>query len=270
MFSKTHTMQNIIRKVSFIAAGCVLVSALNSCTNNSTAGSGNCADSVRMALAAAGVTTTTTTTTTRDTVGGGAGVADTTGNGNGSGNAAANGSSHMSSARGTGREAKTRIMRMELAETDPMLGGHLQVSSPEFGRGGVIPVKYTCDGQGATPPLQVGNIPKGTQSLALIVYDYHASPDGGQTYWLIWNLDTSGVIPENFTNDHEGMNAAHQYGYTPLCGRAGDHRYHFMFYALDCKLVIGKNSTKAAVEGAMRNHILDKGELVGIYNKRIE
>ena len=163
-------MQNIIRKVSFLAAGCVLVSALNSCTNNSTAGSGNCADSVRMALAAAGVTTTTTTTTTRDTVGGGAAVADTTGNANGnsksksngSGNAAANGSSHMSSTRGTGREAKTRIMRMELAETDPMLGGHLQVSSPEFGRGGVIPVKYTCDGQGATPPLQVGNIPKGT------------------------------------------------------------------------------------------------------------
>ncbi len=258
-------MQNIIRKVSFIAAGCVLVSALNSCTGNSTAGSGNCADSVRMALAAAGVTTTTTTTTTRDTAGGGMNATDTAGNGSG----VEKGNSHMSSTS-TGKEKMTRKMRMELAETDPMLGGHLQVSSPEFGRGGVIPVKYTCDGQGATPPLQVGNIPKGAQSLALIVYDYHASPDGGQTYWLIWNLDTTGVIPENFTNDHEGMNAAKQYGYTPLCGRAGDHRYHFMFYALDCKLVIGKNSTKAAVEGAMRNHILDKGEMVGIYNKRIE
>ena len=256
-------MQHIIRKVSYAAVGCVLLSVMYSCTGNSTAGSGNCADSVRMALAAAGVTTTTTTATT---------TSDTAGTAANSGASSTTNSTTTKSVTTKMRRRKGSSKEFEFIEfpADPELGGNMHITSSAFTNGGVIPVKYTSDGQGATPPLAFGNQPNGTKSLAVIVHDYHANARGAQTYWLIWNIDSTAGIPENFTNDHEGMNIAKQYGFTPLCGESGDHRYHFMVYALDCKLVIGKNATKASLERVMQGHILDKGELVGIYNKRIE
>ena len=151
--------------------------------------------------------------------------------------------------------------------TGPMT---LKVASSAFANNGVIPVKYTCDGQGATPPLNITNIPPGTKSLTLIVHDYNATPLGGFTYWVIWNLDTLGVITENFRNGHESLNAAREYGYTPICAKSGNHKYHFIVYAIDTRLLMGKNTTKKIIEKVMKDHILAKGELVGVYNRQLE
>ena len=153
---------------------------------------------------------------------------------------------------------------------EPTGPGTLKVMSPAFANFSVIPVKYTCDGAGVTPPLNVTNIPPGAKSLTLIVHDYNATPEGGFTYWIIWDLDTLGVIPENFRSSHESMNSAKEYGNTPLCAKSGNHKYHFIVYALDCRLVIGKNTTKSSIENVMRGHVLAKGETVGIYNKHLE
>ena len=153
---------------------------------------------------------------------------------------------------------------------EPTSGTKLNITSSAFQNNGVIPVKYTCDGQGATPPLNFGTPPAGTKSYALIVHDYNAYPTHGFTYWIIWNLDTTGFIPENFRSSHESMNAAKQYGYTPIFSRSGDHKYHFIVYALDTRMILGKNTTKGMIENTMKNHILGKGELVGVYNKRLE
>jgi Raf kinase inhibitor-like YbhB/YbcL family protein len=47
----------------------------------------------------------------------------------------------------------------------------LVVTSTAFTHHGRIPVKYTCVGQQASPPLTIGNIPPETKSLAIIVDD---------------------------------------------------------------------------------------------------
>jgi len=172
----------------------------------------------------------------------------------------------------SGRESdrmKTGTGKPTEQSMEPTGPSILSVSSPAFGSGNVIPIKYTCDGQGATPPINVGNIPPGSRSLAMIVHDYEATPQGSFTYWLIWNLDTTN-IPENFVNNHEGMNAAKQYGYTPVCAKSGNHKYHFIVYALDTKLIMPKTTTKEGLESVMKGHILGKGEVVGVYNKHLE
>jgi phosphatidylethanolamine-binding protein (PEBP) family uncharacterized protein len=176
----------------------------------------------------------------------------------------------------------------------------LTVTSYAFTNNGNIPVKYTCVGQQASPPLSIGNIPAGAKSLAIVVDDpdelikpvataapatkskakhkkpttpkhpaTESKPDPGCfTHWVIWNIDVDGgSIPENFKNDNEGTNSAQQIGYAGLCPPTGTHHYHFKVYALDTKLNIPKSSDKAALEKVMQGHIVAWGELVGVFNK---
>ncbi|MCW3120878.1 MAG: hypothetical protein JWQ38_370 [Flavipsychrobacter sp.] len=240
-------MKHVTKTFGFVIAACVLTATMYSCKGNSGSSEKCATDSV------SATTTTVTTTTTID------------GNGTDMSGSNKNGTNTTAKESDKNSNGKKIVMADETGAA-----GTLHVTSPAFGNNGVIPIKYTCDGQGVTPPIDVKNIPVGTKSLTLIVHDYNATPGQGFTYWLIWNLDTLGHIPENFRSSHEGMNAAKEYGNTPLCAKSGDHRYHFMVYAMDSKVLIGKNATKASIEKVMSGHVLAKGEMVGIYNKHLE
>jgi Raf kinase inhibitor-like YbhB/YbcL family protein len=144
------------------------------------------------------------------------------------------------------------------------------VTSPVFANYGVIPVKYTCEGAKASPPLTINNIPPDAKSLAIIIYDPAATTRESMTNWIIWNIDTVHNIPENFVNDDESLNAAHEWGYQPVCPVTGTHYYHFAVYALDAKLRLDRHTTKPVLERAMMGHILAEDELIGQYNKHLE
>ncbi len=148
-------------------------------------------------------------------------------------------------------------------------GKSLTVTSSAFTNNGMIPAKYSCVGQQASPPLSIANIPDGTKSLALIVHDPDAPMAGGFTHWVIYNIDpATTTIPENFKNSDEGLNGAKQKGYHSLCPPTGTHHYHFVVYALDVLLNIDKSTTgKVELEKVMKGHILAQGELVGTFNK---
>jgi hypothetical protein len=143
----------------------------------------------------------------------------------------------------------------------------LTVTSSAFADGTMIPSKYSCEGTEASPPLSVTGIPAGTKSLALIVHDPDASAPGGFTHWVIWNLDKSGTIPENFKGADQGLNGTGKPGYKGMCPPTGTHHYHFKVYALDTRLNIEKNTNKAGLEKVMQGHILGEGEIVGLYAK---
>lgn len=165
-----------------------------------------------------------------------------------------------------GKTKKKKATPVESVLPEPTAKKILTITSSAFKSNDMIPPKYTCDGQGTTPPISIGNIPGGTRSFVLIVHDYEATPKAGFTHWIIWNIDTTGYIPEGFINDHESINAAKQYGYAPICPKSGTHKYHFTVYALDVKLVLDKNTTKQSIENVMRPHVLAKGDLAGTYN----
>jgi Raf kinase inhibitor-like YbhB/YbcL family protein len=146
----------------------------------------------------------------------------------------------------------------------------LKITSPAFGMNCPIPSRYTCDGNDVNPPLLIENLPQGTQSLALIVDDPDA-PGGTFVHWVVWNIGPEtraiaedGVPPQAL----QGKNDFRQQSYGGPCPPSGTHRYFFKLYALDAKINLGAGAGKAALESAMKGHVLAKTELVGRYTRK--
>ena len=143
----------------------------------------------------------------------------------------------------------------------------LSVTSPAFENNKLIPAKYTCDGDDVNPPLTIEGIPEGTKTLALIVDDPDC-PTGTWDHWIVWNIPaTASKIEENTIPGTEGMNDFRRRSYGGPCPPSGTHRYFFKVYALDAKLDLSPTSRKRDVEKAMQDHVLAKGELVGLYRR---
>jgi Raf kinase inhibitor-like YbhB/YbcL family protein len=143
----------------------------------------------------------------------------------------------------------------------------LRVKSSVFEENKLIPKKYSCDGGNVNPPLTIEGLPKETKTIVLIMDDPDA-PMGTFDHWVVWNIPAStSQIAENTALGTEGLNGMKKHGYTGPCPPSGTHRYFFKVYALDLKLDLPTNSTKHDVEKAMQNHILAKGELVGLFKR---
>jgi Raf kinase inhibitor-like YbhB/YbcL family protein len=152
----------------------------------------------------------------------------------------------------------------------------LKLTSPAFQHDGPIPEIHTCDGGDAPPPLEWSGKPEGTKSFALIVDDPDApDPKAPQTtyvHWVLYDIPASidalvaggSGLPDGA---HEGINDFKRRGYGGPCPPVGRHRYFFKLYALD--IVLGSRGplTKAELETAMRDHLLDQAELVGTYER---
>lgn len=154
----------------------------------------------------------------------------------------------------------------------------LLLKSPVFDEGGVIPLKYTCEGDDVAPPLEWKNVPENTESFVLIVDDPDApdpeAPRMTWVHWVVYNLppDVRG-LPEG-ANTHklpagagQGLNDWQKVGYGGPCPPIGRHRYFFKLYALDAVLENLNSPNKAEVETAMQGHIIAQAELVGTYKK---
>jgi Raf kinase inhibitor-like YbhB/YbcL family protein len=144
----------------------------------------------------------------------------------------------------------------------------LKVASPGFQHKGHIPEKYTCEGYNASPPLTIGEIPKGTISMVLIVEDPDA-PGGTFDHWVVWNIQPTEVIGEATVPGIEGKNSKGANKYTGPCPPSGTHRYFFKVFALDTMLNLKSDADKKMVEQALHDHVLAYGEIMGLYKKSI-
>ena len=145
----------------------------------------------------------------------------------------------------------------------------LSIESPAFKNNASIPRHYTCDGKDVNPPLVVRGVPDGAKSLALIVDDPDA-PMGTWVHWVVWNIDPDTMqIAENSvpSGAEQGKNDFRKKSYGGPCPPSGTHRYFFKLYALDTKLNLGSNATKADVEKAMKGHILGEAQTMGLYRR---
>jgi len=141
------------------------------------------------------------------------------------------------------------------------------ISSPVFEHNQKMPSKYTCDGKNINPPLRFSEVPEKAKSLILIIDDPDASM-GTWVHWLIWNIEPAIIeIQENSVpiGAKEGITSFGKPGYGGPCPPSGTHRYFFKLYALDAKLDLDKSIEKEDLEQAMKGHILEKAELVGLY-----
>ena len=151
----------------------------------------------------------------------------------------------------------------------------LTLNSPAFQANASIPSLYTCDGSNISPPLNWAGIPAGTQSLALLVDDPDVPvalrADGMWDHWVLFNIPTSvsGLVENarDVPGAIQGKNTGGKLGYTGPCPPDRQHRYFFKLYALDFVLNLPEGASKAEVEAAMKGHILEEAELMGVYDR---
>ncbi len=142
----------------------------------------------------------------------------------------------------------------------------MRLTSPEFKNNSLIPVKFTCEGEDINPTLDIKDIPAGTEELALIVDDPDA-PMGTWVHWVIYNIPVVSQIKENNVPGRLGVNNLGKRDYHGPCPPSGTHRYFFKIYSLDKKLDLPEGISKDELEKAMKGHILDKAELIGLYKR---
>lgn len=162
----------------------------------------------------------------------------------------------------------------------------LKVTSSAFKEDGIIAAKYAghlvmkrgagaptdCGGGNVSPPLAWTNVPAGTKSFALVVYDPDGAKGSGAVHWVAYGIagDRRG-LPEGFGNAKDSKD------YIGGSGTAGNHDYmgpcpipehtnHYIFslYALDLdRDALQPGLTREQLFAAVRGHVLDVGSLVG-------
>jgi len=149
----------------------------------------------------------------------------------------------------------------------------MEIRSPAFQEGGMIPKQYTCDGQNVSPPLEWSGVPPEAKSLILIADDPDA-PSGTFTHWVVFNIPaTVKSLPENVAQGtiagggRQGRNDFKRSAYGGPCPPGGTHRYFFKLYALSADLALDDSATKSQVETAMDGNILAQGALMGKYQR---
>ncbi|MFH0754666.1 MAG: YbhB/YbcL family Raf kinase inhibitor-like protein [Candidatus Omnitrophota bacterium] len=143
----------------------------------------------------------------------------------------------------------------------------LQLTSPDIREGDYIHHKFTCQGVNISPALEFVNVPDKTNSLALIVHDPDA-PGGDWVHWVVYNIPSENyLIHQGWTYGLEGQNDFGKDAWGGPCPPSGTHHYVFTGYALDEMLDLKKGATRQELEAVMKGHVLDKGELIGLYEK---
>jgi hypothetical protein len=154
----------------------------------------------------------------------------------------------------------------------------LHLSSSAFEALGTIPKRHTCEGEDVSPPLTWGDAPAGTKSFALVVDDPDApdpaAPRVVWVHWVLYDLPASASgLPAAVTaktlpaGAREGLNDWKRPGWRGPCPPVGRHRYVHKLYALDVVLPDLHRPTRAALEQAMKGHVLAQAALVGTYQR---
>jgi len=160
-------------------------------------------------------------------------------------------------------------------------GPGLTLTSPAFEDGGIIPNKYTqADPSPVSPKLVWTNVPANTVSFALIFHDPDVAIQRrvddvlhgmwfnipGDARELAEGLPSTPTLPNGTV---QAKNLRGNPGYMgPGAGAAGPyHHYTFELFALDTKLELTPDATRAGVLNAMNGHILGKGVLVGRFHR---
>lgn len=162
----------------------------------------------------------------------------------------------------------------------------MRLESPDMASGKALPDKFAfngfgCTGQNISPALSWKNVPKGTQSFALLVHDPDAPTGGaGFWHWAAINIPAATTaLPQGAgAGDGSKMPAgtrqiASDYGapgYGGPCPPEGDkpHRYNFTLYALKVDKLDLPPTATASLTGFMVNaNALGKATMTPIYRR---
>jgi phosphatidylethanolamine-binding protein (PEBP) family uncharacterized protein len=149
----------------------------------------------------------------------------------------------------------------------------LKLTSPAVKDGEALPVEFTGDGASASPPLVWTGVPKGTQSLVLIMH--HLDPEGKtKIYWLMHDIDPKTMcVAKNATDFGKmGVSSVHdrvEYA-APHSKGPGEKKYVLTLFALSTKPDLSKAESPITVDpllAAIKGKVLAAADLTVIYTR---
>jgi len=154
----------------------------------------------------------------------------------------------------------------------------IELESPMFGNGELIPRRFTADGQGLSPPLQWSSVPARAAALVMLVEDADAPSPKPMVHCIVVDiLPDSGRFKEGELKGPADERAEHRLGENsfmkadwlppdPPPGH-GLHRYVFQIFALSRRHDFSETPGRGEVIKAARNHGIAKGVLIGTYKR---
>ncbi len=159
---------------------------------------------------------------------------------------------------------------------------------------GTIQPDNTCDGGDHSPEIQITNVSRKTNALALVVDALANAASEPIAHWIVWNLppETATVpsgVPQRPTvsaslltpdpglerraADHpfvQGTNYRDTIGYAGPCptDRPLATTYRFRLYELDSRLALASAARRGAVVNAIDDHQRSSAEISATYDRQ--
>jgi len=141
-----------------------------------------------------------------------------------------------------------------------------RVSSPAFDRGAELPERFTCSGEGVSPPFVVESAPEPAAGFAATA-SFKQGPITDRTFWTLWNVPADrdripAALPpesvlESLGGARQGRPEGGDAGYTSPCPPAGEpFTYRFQVYALRERLSVEGGATHDTASEAIGNAVL--------------
>ncbi|MFD1950229.1 YbhB/YbcL family Raf kinase inhibitor-like protein [Sphingomonas arantia] len=152
----------------------------------------------------------------------------------------------------------------------------IRLTSPAFEDGTALPVRFTDDGVGISPPLAWDNITDAAAELLLIVEDADPPLLSPLVHAIVHRLTPApGFLTEGELSTGEpgvqiGRNSYLRTDWLapdPPTGH-GPHRYVFQLYALGAPSDLGAHPGRSAVRDVLEALAIARGRLIGTYERR--
>jgi len=161
----------------------------------------------------------------------------------------------------------------------------LELTSPDIESGATLNDKqvfngFGCSGDNISPALAWDDVPKGTKSFALMVYDPDAPTGSGWWHWVAFNIPadartlaagagtiTAGLMPDGVIQGRTDFGTAGYGGACPPAGH-GQHRYQFRLFALSVEsLPLGEKASAAMVGYMVQQNALESAVIEAVYQR---
>ena len=145
----------------------------------------------------------------------------------------------------------------------------MQLKSKAFEDGGMIPVKFTCEGPNISPPLEFIDVPAEAKSLVLMIEDPDAEAKPW-VHWMVFNIPPDAkAFEENSIapGAEQGLCNGNTLGYEGPCPPENEHTYVFKLYAVDKMLDTDPTPDRKKVLQQIHGHTIDEVVLEGRYQK---
>jgi Raf kinase inhibitor-like YbhB/YbcL family protein len=155
----------------------------------------------------------------------------------------------------------------------------IAVTSPAFADGDVLPLRFTDDGDGLSPPLEWDGVPESAKVVMLLIEDADSPTPNPLVHAIVWNLDgvddnlAEGAMPAAQVPGllpPMGVNSLLRLGYLPPDPPPGHgpHRYAFQVFALSAKPEFDTLAPgRTELVDALRAYALAKGMMIGTYER---